>query len=113
MKNFILASTAGLMLCVAVYAPWLYLLGILTSYVPSYLFLFKKAILRTEEIAENFPLSTKKLEHESRAAFNVRQVLIGSMWALSCIFFWWLFFLVSLSGKATEDFIQGLQRGMS
>lgn len=112
MKEVIIVATIGTAIYFAFFAPWLYLLGVLTSYVPTYLFLFRKSIDRIDEKVLNFPLSKKRLEKESYLMHKVRQIIVAGVWGFACVFLWWMFLLISMSKRSTEMFIKGFSEGM-
>ena len=96
----------------AFFAPWVYLLGVLTSYIPTYIFLFSKAVDKADEEEENFILSKGKLPHETLSTYLGRKLLMAGSWALLCVFLWWAFLLISMSKTATNKFIEGFAGAM-
>jgi hypothetical protein len=114
-KGNILVHKAGVILVIgtaawfAVFAPWVYLWGILTAYVPTYIFLFKKAVDSKEN---ETIITTKRLEGEPFSGYMLRKSIMCLSWLLACTFLWWMFLVISLSPKATDVFINGFRDGI-
>ena len=112
MKEAILILMAGTATWLAVFHPMVYLAGILTSFIPTYMYMFKKAVHISMESGSDTLLDIVRKEGETLSFYIARRMLIPTIWLALCGIMWWAFLIISMSAEKTELFVEGFANGI-
>ena len=112
MKETLILLLASTAIWLAVFHPMIYLAGILTSFIPTYVYMFKKAVHMSMAEGSDTLLDTKRKEGEKLAFYIVRRIAIPTLWILICAIMWWAFLVISMSEEKTQLFIEGFAHGI-
>jgi len=92
--------------------PMIYLAGVLTSFIPTYMYMFKRAVAIAMENGTDTLLDTGRKEEEKLAFYIVRRLVIPTIWLVLCALMWWAFLIISMSQEKTELFVEGFASGI-